>query len=81
MACPPCNADGGETHHDEQRQEDAPPADISTRPGKLAWAIAAALGIAVLGLALLYFSQRPPEPPEVSRFQIRLPEKVARRAG
>jgi Tol biopolymer transport system component len=56
--------------------EDAPANVETVRPGPLPWVIAAVLGVAALALAFLYFRQKPPAPPEVMRFQIRLPDKV-----
>ncbi len=61
--------------------EDAPANVETVKPGQLPWVIAAVLGVAAVGLAFLYFRQKPPAPPEVMRFQIRLPDKVAFSSG
>ena len=55
---------------DEAAAETAP-------PSKWAWAFAAPFAIAALVLATVHFREKPPAPPAVARFQIRLPDKVS----
>jgi eukaryotic-like serine/threonine-protein kinase len=61
--------------------EDAPVTAEPAASSRLPWVVAAVLGIAALGLAFVYFRQKPAAPPEVLRFQIRLPDKVTFTAG
>jgi Tol biopolymer transport system component len=57
---------------------EAPPAAL--RPW-LGWSVAAALAACLAALAFVHFREKPPAPPEVTRFQIRLPDKVRFTAG
>ncbi len=40
------------------------------------WGTTAAACLVAVGLAVIHFREKPPAPPEVMRFQIRLPDKV-----
>lgn len=55
---------------------DSPVAE-RTRPPIWPWAVAATFAAAALALAAVHFREKPPTPPAVARFQIRLPEKVS----
>ncbi len=45
-------------------------------PSKWPWVVAAAFALGALALAAVHFREKPPAPPAVARFQVRLPEKV-----
>ena len=49
----------------------------TARRSKWPWAFAAPFAVAALVLAAVHFREKPPAPPAVARFQIRLPEKVS----
>ena len=53
------------------------PVGESARLSKWPWAFAAPFAVAALVLAAVHFREKPPAPPAVARFQIRLPENVS----
>jgi Tol biopolymer transport system component len=63
-----------------EAQAEAPLAEAS-RPSRLPWGIAAAFALAALALAAVHFREKPAAPPVVTRFQIRLPDKVIFTSG
>ena len=62
-------------------EEEAALAPAAVRSRRLPWAIAAVCALAAVALAAIHFSQKPPAPPAVARFQIRLPEDVKFTSG
>ena len=53
----------------------APPPSAGSAPGWL-WGVTGAACLAASVLGFLYLRQKPPAPPEVTRYQIRVPDKV-----
>jgi len=60
---------------DEDLSQDAQPVLVYRAP-RWPWAIAALACIIAAGLAVIHFREKPTARPEVTRFQIRLPDKV-----
>jgi eukaryotic-like serine/threonine-protein kinase len=63
-----------------EAQAEVPVAEAE-HPSKMPWMIAAVFALAALALAALHFREKPPAAPAVTRFQIRLPEKVSFTSG
>jgi Tol biopolymer transport system component len=57
---------------EEPERPEAP----SRRGSAPAWTAAAALGLIAIALAFVHYRERPAKPPEVARFQLRLPDKT-----